>query len=256
MNSQTVNTPNETRAPSLSTVILSGGSRGLGQAICESLLADGYQVATFSRSRTDFIDQAAKTYGDRFYYDVVDAAQPDSLRKFVHASHQRFGQVDALINNAAIAIDGVLALANDEDLERMLDINLKASLLLAKECSRLMLARRSGVILNVSSIIALRGFSGLVGYAATKAGMVGMTRALARELGGRGIRVNAIAPGYLETEMSEGLSDEQRQQITRRTPLGRLGHAADVVPWVKFLLSPESGFVTGQVIAIDGGSSV
>jgi len=256
VNNQTVNHQDKTHDPSLSTVILSGGSRGLGQAICESLLADGYQVATFSRSRTAFIDHAAKTYGERFYYDAVDAAQPDALRQFVHATHQRFGQVDALINNAAVAIDGVLALANDEDLERMLDINLKASLLLAKECSRLMLARRSGVILNVSSIIALRGFSGLVGYAATKAGMVGMTRALARELGGRGIRVNAIAPGYLETEMSEGLSDEQRQQITRRTPLGRLGQAADVVPWVKFLLSPESGFVTGQVIAIDGGSSV
>jgi 3-oxoacyl-[acyl-carrier protein] reductase len=119
-----------------------------------------------------------------------------------------------------------------------------------------MLAQGHGNIINVSSIIALRGFSGLVGYAATKAGLVGMTRALARELGGRNIRVNAIAPGYLETEMSESLSDEGKAQIIRRTPLQRLGTVADVVPWVQFLLSSRSGFVTGQVITIDGGASI
>lgn len=238
------------------TVILSGGSRGLGQALATALLADGHQVATFSRSRTAFIDDAEASYGDRFYFAPIDAADTASLVEFVRAAHTRFGQIDALINNAGIAIDGVLALAREEDLERMLDINLKAALILAKECSRLMLPRRRGVILNISSIIAQRGFSGLVGYAATKAGMIGMTRSLARELGSRQIRVNAIAPGYLETEMSESLSDEQRQQIIRRTPLGRLGRAEDVVPWVRFLLSPDSAFVTGQVITVDGGASV
>ena len=168
----------------------------------------------------------------------------------------RFGRLDALINNAAVAIDGVLALAMEEDIETMLDVNLKAALLLCKEASRHMLAQRSGVILNISSIIAERGFSGLAGYAATKAGMVGMTRALARELGGRNIRVNALAPGYLETDMSASLEDRQRDQIIRRTPLGRLGTPADIVPTVRFLLSPDSGFLTGQVITIDGGASV
>ena len=238
------------------TVLLSGGSRGLGQAICESLLADGYCVATFSRSRTSFIDEAESTYGDRFYYQPLDVSDNRALSEFVKTTHDRYGAVHALINNAAIAIDGVLALAREEDLERMLDINLKASLLLAKECSRLMLAQRDGVILNISSIIAERGFSGLVGYASTKAGMIGMTRALAREVGSRNVRVNALAPGYLETDMSETLSDAQRQQIIRRTPLGRLGTASDVGPWVRFLLSPDAKFVTGQVITIDGGATV
>lgn len=239
-----------------STILLSGGSRGLGQAIAESLLADGKNIATFSRQRTEFVDQMEQTYPASFYFETLDASDHGSLAEFTRRVHGRFGRIDGLINNAAIAIDGVLALARPEDLEKMLDVNLLASLLLAKECSRWMLAQRSGTIINISSVIALRGFSGLVGYAATKAGMIGMTQSLARELGPRNIRVNALAPGYLETEMSASLGAEQRAQIIRRTPLGRLGRAADVVPWVRFLLSPESQFVTGQVIAIDGGASV
>jgi 3-oxoacyl-[acyl-carrier protein] reductase len=238
------------------TIVISGGSRGLGQAICRSLLADGHEVATFSRRRSDFIPWALAQYPDHFFYATVDASDGNALHEFVRRAYERFGRLDALINNAAIAVDGVLALAREDDLERMLDVNLKAALIMAKECSRLMLAQRHGVILNIASIIALRGFSGLVGYAATKAGMVGMTRSLARELGDRNIRVNALAPGYLETEMSSGLSTAQREQIVRRTPLGRLGRAEDVVPWIRFLLSDEARFVTGQVIVIDGGASV
>jgi 3-oxoacyl-[acyl-carrier protein] reductase len=238
------------------TVLISGGSRGLGQAMVESLLADGYNVATFSRSATPFTTQTERNLSDRFLYESIDATNLEALRAFVKRTSERFGEITALINNAAVAVDGVLALAREEDLDRMLDVNLKAALVLSKECSRLMLAQGHGHIINVSSIIALRGFSGLVGYAATKAGLVGMTRALARELGARNIRVNAIAPGYLETEMSGSLSEEGKAQIIRRTPLNRLGTVDDVVPWVKFLLSPQSRFVTGQVIAIDGGASI
>lgn len=238
------------------TVLISGGSRGLGEAIVADLLHHGWQVATFSRSTTDFLRACERDFADRFFCQEVDASDSASLHQFVMATHRRFGRIDALINNAAVAVDGVLALAREEDLQRMLDINLMGALVLAKECSRLMLAQKDGVILNISSIIAQRGFSGLVGYAATKAGMIGMTMSLARELGPRNIRVNAIAPGYLETEMSSSLDEARRAQIIRRTPLGRLGQTSDVVPWVRFLLSPEAGFVTGQVITIDGGSSI
>ncbi|MDG2384217.1 MAG: SDR family oxidoreductase [Pirellulaceae bacterium] len=238
------------------SILISGGSRGLGQAIVQALLEDGCRVATFSRKRTTFIDDVSSQYGDRLFYQEVDALQSERLRQFVQDANKRFGEINALINNAAVAVDGVLALAHEEDLDRMLAINLKAALVLSKECTRLMLTQGSGNILNVSSVIALRGFSGLVGYAATKAGMVGMTQAMARELGSRNIRVNAIAPGYMETDMSNSLSPERKAQIVRRTPLERLGTAEDVVPWVKFLLMPASGFVTGQVIAIDGGASV
>jgi 3-oxoacyl-[acyl-carrier protein] reductase len=128
-------------------------------------------------------------------------------------------------------------------------------LLFAKECSRLMLLGERGSIINISSIVAENGFSGLVTYSATKAAMLGMTRSLARELGARNIRVNAIAPGYLETDLSQGLSARQREQIVRRTPLGRLGKSDDVVPVVEFLLSSASSFITGQVLTVDGGAT-
>src|SRR5262249_28152188 len=151
--------------------------------------------------------------------------------------YQRFGRIDALVNNAGVAHDGVLATMPDEQIQQMLSVNLQAALLLSKECSRLMLLEQGGVIVNISSIIGEHGFSGLAAYAATKAGLLGMTRALARELGPRNIRVNAVAPGYLDTEMSHGLSEAQRAQIVRRTPLSRLGQVDDVVSVVDFLLS-------------------
>ena len=239
-------------------VILSGGSRGLGRAIARGLLDAGHTVATFSRSVTPAIEElsANPAWSSRFLHRSVDASQPEALRQYVDEVHEHFGRVDALINNAAVAHDGVLAMASESDIEQMLDINLKAALLLAKECSRIMLVQRSGHIINISSIIGSRGFAGLATYAATKAGLDGMTRALARELGDRQIRVNAIAPGYLDTEMAEGLSAAQRAQIERRTPLGRLGRVDDIVPWVNFLLSPQSGFTTSQIITVDGGASI
>ena len=183
-------------------------------------------------------------------------AKTDALVAFVAGAHQRFGSIDGLINNAGIAHDRVLALTTDQQIDQMLQINLRASIVLARECSRLMLAQNSGSIVNISSIIAHRGFSGLATYAATKAGMLGLTRSLARELGPRQIRVNAVAPGYLETDMSSGLDDHQKQQIIRRTPLGRLGTVHDVVPLVEFLLSPASQHITGQVFTVDGGASI
>ncbi len=235
-------------------VIVTGGSRGLGLAIIRRLVTQGHQVATFSRSESPELQNIADS--DRLLWRSVDAQDAGALREFVKQVHQYFGRIDALINNAGIAHDGVLALARDEDISQMLDVNLKAAILLAKECSRHMLVQESGHIINVSSIIAERGFSGLTTYAATKAGMIGLTRSLARELGSRNIRANAVAPGYLDTDMSQELDETQRAQICRRTPLGRLGKTNDVVPVIEFLLSPASGFITGQVIVVDGGASV
>lgn len=238
-------------------IIVSGGSRGLGAAIVQRLLEAGHVVGTFSRSRTKRINQfeTHATWKDRFVYRSLDATDSDPVREFVQRMRSQFGAIHGLINNAAVARDGVLAVMPETDIDLMLDVNLRGCLLLTRECVRGMLVERGGTIINISSIVGLRGFSGLAAYSVTKAGLFGMTRSLARELGSRNIRVNAIAPGYLETEMSGGLSDQQRRQIERRTPLGRLGTPEDVLPVVEFLLSDASQFITGQILTVDGGAT-
>lgn len=237
-------------------IIISGGSRGLGLTLVRHYLATGHKVATFSRSSSPAICELESSHPDQLEFAAVDAASAESLRKFVASVHQRFGTIDSLINNAGLAHDRVLPLMTDEQIDQMLDVNLKAALILARECARIMLMQSNGTIVNISSIIAQRGFSGLAAYAATKAGMIGMTKSLARELGPRGIRVNSVAPGFLDTEMSSNLEDRQREQIIRRTPLGRLGTTEDVVSAVEFLTSDASQFITGQVITVDGGISI
>jgi 3-oxoacyl-[acyl-carrier protein] reductase len=238
-------------------VIVTGGSRGLGLAIVQRLLARGDCVATCSRSETDSIKaiQSDAKLADRFMFSAVDAADADGIRHFVRSVYDRFGSLTALVNNAAVAHDGVLATMPEESLDQMLQVNLRGALLFAKECSRLMLLGEGGRIVSISSIVADNGFSGLAVYSATKAALLGMTRALARELGPKNIRVNAIAPGFLETDLSKSLSARQREQIVRRTPLGRLGKSDDIVPAVEFLLSPASAFITGQVLTVDGGAT-
>jgi len=238
-------------------VIVSGGSRGLGACIVQDLLDHDYVVATFSRSGGPRVAewQSSSVLRNRLYHDTLDTADSAAVRSFVCAVRDRFTRIDGLVNNAAVARDGVFALMTDSDFQQMLQINLAGCLLLTREVTRQMLIQRRGNIVNISSIVGFTGFAGLAAYGATKAGMFGLTHGLARELGPRNIRVNAIAPGYLETEMSEGLDSAQRQQIARRTPLGRLGTPDDVVPLVRFLLSDESRFITGQIITVDGGAT-
>ena len=233
-------------------VILSGGSRGLGEAIVDSLLANGYGVSTFSRTPTEFTKGLADNTD--FFYASADCADEKSIVAFLKAAESKLGRPYALINCAGVAADGVLATMADSAIEEVVDINLKGALRLTKlVIRRMLLGNGDAVILNISSIVGLRGYSGLAAYAATKGGMDAMTRALARELGVRGIRVNSIAPGYLETGMTHGLDEQQRRRIVRRTPLGRLGTPQDVVGAVLFLLSPCAQFITGQVLVIDGG---
>lgn len=233
-------------------IIISGGSRGLGMSLVTALIGAGYRVSTFSRRPTDFTDSLADE--GRFWFTTADMAAPDSLTAFVPAAIERFGTPFGLVNCAGVAVDGVLAMMSPDQIDSVLAINLTGTLKLSRLVIRSMLtSTQGGSIVNISSIIGLRGYSGLAAYAATKGGMDAMTRALARELGGRRIRVNSVAPGYLETEMTHGLSDAQKRQIVGRTPLGRLGRPDDVAGPVLFLLDDASQFLTGQVLTVDGG---
>lgn len=236
-------------------VMISGGSRGLGKAIVKGLLEVGYRVSTFSRTATEFTEE--QSGNDRFHFAIADLADNASLMSFVQASEKRFGIPYGLINCAAIAADGMLATMPVETITQLVSVNVAGTLIFTRLVARrLLLAQTGGVILNISTVSALRGFKGLAAYAYTKGGIDFFTRALARELGELNIRVNSIAPGYYDTEMSRDLSAEHREQILRRTPLGRLGRPEDVVGPTLFLLSEQASFVNGQTLVVDGGASV
>lgn len=239
-------------------VIVTGGSRGLGEAMVRRMLCRGYRVSTCSRRRTCFIEEMAThpDYRDRFFWAECRIGVAEDVDRFVKDAVTRAGDAGlyALVNNAALAMAGILATFPNVESERILQTNLLGAIQAARAVSQVLLRQGTGGrIVNVSSIIGTRGYNGLVAYSASKAGLDGMTRALARELGRRQITVNSIAPGYLRTEMSSTLTAGQLAQIVNRTPLGRLATEADVVGVVLFLLSDEAAFITGQTITVDGG---
>jgi 3-oxoacyl-[acyl-carrier protein] reductase len=236
-------------------VIVTGGSRGLGVGLVQAFLDAGDRVATCSRSRTAQIDAwaADPELADRFHYEEFDLVDREAADAFVRGVAQRFGGLDVLVNNAGIAREGVLGLMQDPDLDTVVDLNIKATIRVTRAAVRRMLPQGSGRVINISSVVGISGYRGLAVYGASKAALDGFTRAMARELGARRITVNSVAPGYLRTEMSLGLDEQQLSQISRRTPLGRLGESADVAAAVLFLASEEANFVTGHVLVVDGG---
>jgi 3-oxoacyl-[acyl-carrier protein] reductase len=236
-------------------VIVSGGSRGLGAGIVQAYLDAGDRVATCARSSTKQVEAWLEDpeLADRFLFVPADLSSRPDVDAFVHAVVERWSTIDVLVNNAGVARDGILGLTSDDDIDVVVDLNVKGTLYLSRAVGRRMLARRRGHIVNVSSVVGRSGYRGLAVYSATKAALDGLTRALARELGSRGIVVNGIAPGYLRTEMSHGLDEDQLQQIVRRTPAGRLGEPADIARAVLFLTDPSNDYLTGHVLVVDGG---
>lgn len=242
-------------------VIVTGGSRGLGAEMIEGLLADGYRVSTCSRKKSVNIERllANETYGARFYWGQCEIGQADQVDAFVDSAvaWAKDDGLWGLVNNAGIAQTGILASFPNRETEKILQINLFGAIQAARAASEHMLRlNRGGRIINISSIIGSRGYNGMTAYSASKAGMDGLTRALARELGRRRITVNSVAPGYVLTEMSSVLSPAQLNQIVNRTPLGELAEAEDVTNLVRFLLGDGARMITGQTVLVDGGVSV
>lgn len=236
-------------------VLVTGVSRGLGLAIVERLAREGdYHVIGVSRSRTPEFEAVQAASEGRVSFQPFDVGDLDAIPGLVNGAVKEHGALWGVVNNAGIGTDGVLATMHKTDIEEVLRVNLTAPILIAKFAVRGMLAARQGRIVNISSIIASTGFNGLAAYAASKAGLEGLTRSLSREVGKRNVTVNCVAPGYMETDMTGGLDDHKMASIRRRAPLG-LPETADAAGAVAYLLGPDGARITGTVLTVDGGST-
>jgi 3-oxoacyl-[acyl-carrier protein] reductase len=237
-------------------IVLTGGSRGLGLGIAKKLVASGFQVVAIARRPTEELDAAIRESGGALHFRPFDLADTAGIAALVPAIRKEVGPLYGLVNNAAIGTSGVLASMRVSEIERTVQLNTISPLVLTKHVIRAMMVNSGGGrIVNISSIVSATGFSGLAVYGATKAALVGLTKSLAREVGPLGITVNAVAPGFVDTAMTEGLEDAQREQITRRSPLKRLAEIDDVANAVAFLVSDEARNITGTVLTVDAGST-
>ena len=236
--------------------VITGGTRGIGLAVAHRLAAGGYDLLVTYRGDADAARAATEELagrGRQIEAIAADIATADGAGAAIEAAMQRLGQLDVLVNNAGITRDTLLMRMSDEDWDDVLTTNLKGAFLSSKAAIRPMLRQRSGRIVNVSSVVGQVGNAGQANYAAAKAGLIGFTKSLAKEVGSRGITVNAIAPGFIETRMTASLPDETKAAILERTPLGRFGTPEDVAGAVAFLVGPDAGFITGHTLTVDGG---
>jgi len=240
-------------------VIITGGSRGLGLGIAARLTAAGYSVIAVARKTsaplTGAIEKAARSKTGALHFVACDLGEIDKIADLVRGMRKQFGPIYGLVNNAAIGTDGVLATMHNAKIETLVRVNTLSPIVLTKYVVRQMMADGGGRIVNVSSIIGFTGYSGLSVYGATKASMLGFTRSLAREVGRLGVNVNAVAPGFMDTEMTQGLEGEQRAKVARRSALRRLPEVDDVANAVEFLLGEGGKSITGTVLTVDAGST-
>ena len=227
--------------------LVTGGSRGIGRAIALELGEAGAEVVVGYRTGRDEAEAVASEIGGRAVQ--ADVSDPESAKALVEAA----GDVDVLVNNAGLTRDGVLARMSDDDWRTVIDTNLSSVFYTCRAAARTMMRRRSGAIVNVSSIVGVHGNWGQTNYAASKAGIIGFTKSLARELGSRNVRANVVAPGYVKTQLTDVLPEGATTAMLEATPLGRLGDPEDVAGAVRFLCSDEAAFVTGAVLLVDGG---
>ena len=237
----------------MKNIIVTGARKGLGLAISKRLAEDGFKVIAVARSESPELNELCD--GERACFELFDLSNVDQIRAWISDLTKRYGRIYGLVNNAAVGCDGVLGTMHERDIEHSIKINLHSPIVLTKYVSRSMLLGGEGRIINISSIIASTGFSGLSVYAATKAGLVGFSKSLSRELGKAKITVNCIAPGYMETDMTKGIDPEKLLSIKRRSPSGKLASVESVAGTVLFLLGDAGAMINGTTITVDAGST-
>jgi 3-oxoacyl-[acyl-carrier protein] reductase len=241
------------------SVIVTGGSRGLGLGIVRRLTGEGYRVIAVARHMNDQLastmEQAEQSVPGSIHFIPFDLGDVQDIPNLVKKLRREHGPIYGLVNNAAVGFDGVLALMHNSRIEQIVRVNTLSPIVLTKYVVRSMMADGGGRIVNIASIIGFTGYSGLSVYGATKASIIGFTRSLAREVGRMGVNVNSVAPGFVDTEMTQGLASEQREQIARRSALRRLPDITDVADAVEFLLGDKAKSITGTVLTVDAGNT-
>ena len=241
------------------TAVVTGGSRGIGRAICLKLAGQGANIVLNYAGNAAAAEEtraACEALGVRALAVQGDVADPAACNALIDTAVEAFGQVDILVCNAGITRDNLLMRMSDEEFQKVIDTNLKGTFHCMRAVIRPMMKKRRGRIISISSVVGLIGNAGQINYAASKAGVIGMTRSLAREVASRGITVNAVAPGFIRTDMTDVLGDAVKEGILRSIPLGKLGEAEDVANTVLFLASDEAAYITGQVLSVDGGMAM
>ncbi len=230
--------------------LVTGGSRGIGLQIIQTLLAEGCEVWYLSRSK------AAELESELVHHISCDMADRESVASALETVVSEAQEIDILVNNAGITRDGLIMRMKDEAWDDVIAVNLTSVFLTCRRIGRLMATQRKGAIVNISSVVGIMGNGGQTNYAASKAGIIGFSKSLARELSGRNVRVNVVAPGFIETSMTEVLSDKVKDTIKTQIPLGRIGNTEEVAQTVAFLSSDKASYITGQVLAVDGGMAM
>ncbi len=235
--------------------IITGASRGIGRAIAQELAKDGWNLSLVARDESKLASTAKElsSEGIEVIYFAGDVSDFNFAKKVVDETYERFSEITGLVNNAGITVDKFLLRMTEEDWDRVISVNLKSVFNFSKFASRYMLKQKKGVIINISSVVGIVGNAGQSAYSASKAGIIAFTKSLSKELGSRNIRVNAVAPGFIETDMTKQLPESVVKEYLSKIPLGRLGRVEDVAKVVRFLMSDDASYITGQVIVVDGG---
>ena len=236
--------------------VVTGGSRGIGKSICVALAKNGFNIVTCYTSNPASVEEtlaACKEQGVEAYAVCANVANSEDVDKLFDEVKDKFGRIDVLVNNAGITRDNLILRMTEEEFNQVIDVNLKGAFLCSKVAAKMMLKKKYGRIINISSVVGISGNAGQVNYSSSKAGLLGMTKSIAKELGGKGITAHAIAPGFIQTEMTEQLSDDAQKYWQERIPRKRLGKPEDIANAVCFLASENADYITGVVLPVDGG---